>query len=344
MNIEQVTGSGQEFVEGAKLEMFNSHIFVFSPKGDLYDLPEGATPVDFAFAVHSGLGLRISGAKVNGRIVTLDTRLENRDVVEILTRREASPNRDWLGFVQTTAARQRIKAWFRAQSREANIASGRALIETELKAFPVRRLEDLPSRDLKQLVEALRLKALEDVYAQLGEGAVTPAQVLRRIFPEPPPKSTEAPPKRLAGTGRVLIAGTNLPYALAACCNPMFPQPILGFVTRGKGVTVHLEDCPNIPAESERYIAAAWELSRPLEERLRTQLQLDCTNRIGLIRDITATLAARGVNIHGISSHNPEENRSEVLLTVGVPDAYFLARMMQALERVPGVETVVRTG
>ncbi|HSX01247.1 MAG TPA: RelA/SpoT family protein, partial [Candidatus Saccharimonas sp.] len=239
----------------SQLELFSDRIFVFSPKGDLYDLPEGSTPVDFAFAVHSDLGLKTMGARVNDRMVTLDTKLENRDVVEIMTRREPAPNRDWLGFVQTSAARGRIRSWFRAASRDANIASGRVALEAELKVWGKGRLEDMPSRQLADTLDGLSMRSADDLLLAIGEGTLGVNQAIRRLVPDAARPSSVPVVKREASTGQVLIEQQELAYTLAPCCKPFFPQPIVGYVTRGAGVTVHAMGCKNLPSDAERYVA-----------------------------------------------------------------------------------------
>lgn len=344
-SLAQLAGPGEEFVEGAKLDLFSDRIFVFSPRGDLYDLPEGATPVDFAFAVHTDIGLRVMGAKINGRMATLDCRLENRDMVEILTRRDPAPNRDWLGFVRTAAARQRIKAWFRAQSREGNVASGRALLESELQLFGARKVEDLPERQVAAALEALKLRSWEDVYAALGEGSLNPSQVLRRLFPEPPSEKNQ--PARSQGghmaTGRVLVAGAVLPYSLAQCCLPSYPQALLGYLTRGRGVTVHELGCGNLPDEPQRYVECEWELSHSPARGIMCLLEILAVNRIGLLRDITNAMAARGINIHGIASRDIDARTSQIQVSLELTDRFVLSGLVHSLERLDGVERVSQT-
>lgn len=335
---------GPEGVDHARLELFRDRIFVFSPRGDLYELPENATPVDFAFAVHSDVGLRAMGAKVNGRMVTLDTKLDNRDVVEILTRREAAPNRDWLNFVQTSAAKNRIRSWFRAASRDTNISAGRSELEAELKAFGVKRLEDLPARQLNETLDSLHVKTLDDLLAAIGEGSVTSGQALRRLVPDAAKPASVPVIKRPATTGRVLVEGSNLPYTLAPCCLPVFPQPIVGYVTRGKGVTVHRLSCTNLPTDSERYAVAYWETVGEAPERLVCRLQLEVTNRIGVISEVTGLISRRGFNIGSMrtESANDSDTVSVVSFVIEVPDLFELAGVMRDLGRLRGMMVVKR--
>jgi GTP diphosphokinase / guanosine-3',5'-bis(diphosphate) 3'-diphosphatase len=348
--LQKATGSEQEFVEGAKLELFADRIFVFSPKGDLYDLPEGATPLDFAFAVHSDIGLRALGAKVNNRMVTLDSKLQNRDVVEIVARREAAPSRDWLGSVVTSHAKNRLRSWFRSESREANIASGRLELEEALRAWGSKKLEDVPKRVVSDTLDAFHVRSLDDLLAQLGEGAVGVSQVIRKFIPDAAKPADIPVVKRTEPTGRVLIQGEQLPYLLAPCCNPVFPQPLLGYVTRGKGVTVHALGCRNVPTDVERYATCRWETLLDAPERLVCRVAVRAVNRMGLILDITSVLAAQRLNIAGMATKHlgtlEEDSDDETMVTFGleVPDLFALAEIIPRLERLPGVIEVQRVG
>jgi len=343
-DIQKSASSGQEFLEGVKLELFKNRIFAFSPKGDLYDLPEGATPLDFAFAVHSGIGLRAQGAKVNGRMVPLDSKLENRDVVEVVTKREPAPSRDWLGFVATTQAKNRIRAWFRAESRDANVAQGRAALEAELQAaWDVRRLEDLPKRALPEAVDALHARTSEDLFAMIGEGAVSVNQVIRRLLPDAAKPRDAAVVKRTEPTGRVLVEGEQLPYTLAQCCGPVFPLPLIGYVTRGKGVTVHALGCRNVPTDVERYTSCRWETTSRTDGQIVCQVEVKAADRIGLISDVTRTIADRQLNLAGMTTQpSRDQGVSTVSFGVEVPDLFVLADLIRQLERVQGVVRVRR--
>ncbi len=341
-SMQQQAQNGQEFVDGAKLELFGDRIFVFSPKGDLYELPEGATSLDFAFAVHSDLGLKALGAKVNGRLLPLDTQLENRDVVDIIKRREAAPTRDWLNMVVTTHAKSRIRSWFRAASHDVNVASGKSAIETELQTWGIKRLEDVPKRTMTEAIDGLHLRSQEDLFAQVGEGSLGLLAVIRRLVPEAPkPKSVEVV-KHTAPTGRVLVEGSHLPHTLAVCCNPVYPQPLLGYVTRGKGVTVHALDCRNIPTDVERYTSCRWETAEGAE-LLACRLLVEGRRRIGLMMDIAGTVARQNLNMGNIVSKLDEDTQISIIeFTVEVPDLFVLSRLRRELERLQSVERVRR--
>jgi guanosine-3',5'-bis(diphosphate) 3'-pyrophosphohydrolase len=301
--------------------------------------------VDFAFAVHSGVGLRTLGARVNGRMVTLDHKLENRDVVEILTRRESAPNRDWLSFVRTTQAKNRIRAWFRAASREANIATGRAALEAELKAWGVKRLEDLPARQLAEGLDGLHMRSADDMLAAIGEGAVSAGQAIRKLVPDAARPPSLPVVKRTEATGRIIMdGGPTVPYTLAACCKPVFPQPVVGYITRGSGVTVHLVGCRNIPGDSERYADCHWETQTEMTDKLVCKLEVLAVNRIGLLADITGLVSRNDLSIGTITSRNegPDGMRAVVEFILEVPDLFVLADIMKKLEKLPGVTAVKR--
>lgn len=340
--LQRSTGSTQEFVEGAKLELFRDQIYVFSPRGDLYELPEGSSPLDFAFAVHSNLGLRALGAKVNGRISPLDSRLENRDVIEIMTRREAAPNRDWLNFVVTSLAKNRIRSWFRAASRDANVILGRGQLESALTAWGFKRLEDLPKRAVADMLDGLHLRSADDLYVQMAEGSLNATQVIRRLIPDAARPANAPVVHRSEPTGRVIVAGKQLPYAFAPCCNPVYPQRLVGFVTRGKGVTVHAAGCKNLPHETERLVSCKWETNDQKGEWVLCRLQLAATDRVGMVSDITAAIARRGYNLAGITSVPAEGTAIRVELGIEVPDLFELADLMRGLRRIPGVTMLKR--
>jgi GTP pyrophosphokinase len=341
-SMQQAALNGQEFLDGAKLELFGDRIFVFSPKGDLYELPEGATSLDFAFAVHSDLGLKALGAKVNGRLLPLDTPLENRDVVDIVKRREAAPTRDWLNMVVTSHAKSRIRSWFKAASRDVNMASGRALLEAELQNWGIKRIEDVPKRTMADAIDSLHLRSPEDLFAQVGEGSLGLISVVRKLVPEVAKPKNVAVVKQVAPTGRILVEGSHLPHTLAVCCNPIYPQPLLGYVTRGKGVTVHALDCRNLPSDIERYTSCRWETAEGAE-LLACRLTVVGHRRIGLMMDIAGTVARQNLNMGNIVSQlEAQTQMSTIEFTVEVADLFVLSKLRHSLERLSGVEKVRR--
>lgn len=341
------TAGDTDLIDQLKVDLFRDRIFVFSPKGDLYDLPEGATPVDFAFAIHSDVGLRVQGAKVNGRIAPLDRPLENRDVVDILTRKEPAPNRQWLNFVKTAGARNRIRAWFRAASRDSNLATGRQLIESHLGTWGLKRFEDVGPEAIKRACDLLNVKDAEALLTGVGEGSISVQTALRRLLPARPaeaPKPEAYVPKKT--TGRIEVIGAkDLPCQPAKCCQPEPPVALVGYVTRGSGVTVHRRDCNNIPDESDRLLDCQWESAGAPAQSLNADLTLTCVNRIGLLTDLTGRIAERKINIVKITSENKagDGQVSVVKVTVEVEDLFTLNSLMRELRDMAEVKSAAHT-
>lgn len=339
--------AGNDMMQDLKVDLFRDRIFVFSPKGDLYDLPEGATPVDFAFAVHTDVGLRTQGARVNHRIAPLDRPLENRDMVEIITRKQPAPNRQWLNFVKTTGARSRIKTWFKAASREANVATGRQLIEAQLSTWGLKRFEDIGKANIAKAYQQLNLHDADSLLAAVGDGSLSMSTALRRLLPS---RTLPAKPKSVvkqttsSSIVRAHVVGApELPCSLAVCCNPEHPDEIVGYITRGKGVTVHRLGCANIPNDGERLFDCAW--GRPDgsgTELVEADLHMVCQNRLGLVHDITGLISSRRVNIVKIATYNEGKNeqRSIIDVTVEVADLFSLNTLMQELRSQSGVISV----
>ena len=336
--------TGQDNPDINRIELFSDRIFVFSPKGDLYDLPEGATPLDFAFAVHSNVGLRTMGAKINGRMAPLDRPLDNRDVVEILTKREPGPNRDWLGVVHTSAARNRIKAWFRSMSREANIASGKSILDSELKVWGIKRLEEIPERQIYNALDILSIKSLDDLLATVGEGTMTAAQAIRKLVPDAARPEKLKVIMRPAATGKVVFEGEILAYTLSVCCSPIYPQKLIGYVTRGSGVTVHRMGCSNMPTDTDRYIRSRWETKADDESKVLCHLRIDSVNRVGLLRDVAGVVSDQGFNMGNMRSTDNEEDHSIINFDVEVPDLFSLPPLLSRLKRIPGILDAVHLG
>ncbi len=334
-----------ELMENLKVDFFRDRIFVFSPKGDLYDLPEGATPLDFAFAIHTDVGLRTMGAKVNGRITPLDRPLGNRDVVEVLTRKVAQPSRHWVGIAKTASARAKIKAWFRAASRETNQVTGRELIEAQLPAWGYKKLEDIDSAVIKKTVESFNLKDASALFAAIGDGSVQLSTALRRLLPVSVGQPLKKP-LAVVPTGRMYVLGApELPCVAAACCNPQPPAALVGYITRGSGITVHQADCANLPDELDRLVDCGWEqTARP--GSLEVGLKIQVFNRLGIVHDLTGVIAAHGTNIVKISTFDDPDDPKLALIEVilQISDAFYLSELTSKLSASRDIVSVERAG
>ncbi|MBC7324680.1 MAG: bifunctional (p)ppGpp synthetase/guanosine-3',5'-bis(diphosphate) 3'-pyrophosphohydrolase, partial [Moorella sp. (in: Bacteria)] len=245
----------REFMESLKIDLFSDRVYVFTPKGDVVELPAGSVPIDFAYRVHTDVGHRCTGARVNGRIVPLDYKLKTGDIVEVLTTKGSRPSRDWLHLVKTSQAKNRIRQWFRKEEREKNLARGRELLEKECQKQGFDPEEALKPALLQEAARKLNVAGVEDLYVMVGDGVVTPFQVLGRLKGEEelPLLAEAAKPavKPWRGYDKpshgIRVRGIeDLDIRLAHCCNPLPGDAILGYITRGRGVTVHRADCPNI--------------------------------------------------------------------------------------------------
>ena len=339
-----------EFVESLKVDVFQDQVFVFTPKGEVKDLPSGATPIDFAYRIHTDIGHRTIGAKVNGRIVPLDHKLQSGDIVEIITSKAArGPSRDWITMVRTPGAREKIRQWFKRQQREENVAHGRELLDRELKRIAQRELSDISEADLQHATEVLNMHDVDTLFASLGYGALTAAQVVTRLGivddqqlaipdvapPQPPPTARGG--VRVKGVGDLLIR-------FGVCCNPVPGDPITGYITRGRGITVHRADCTNVrgSAEPERIVEVEWE-----GDTARTYpvaIRIDGWDRVGFIRDVAAVISENGVHMVSLSSNVNPDKTATVNATLQVNSVEQLSRVLAKLESVRDVFTVSRDG
>lgn len=335
-----VTDAG-DFLDSLKTDVFRDRLYVFTPKGDIIDLPAGATPIDFAYHVHTDVGHRCRGAKVNGHLVGLDTVLNNGDQVEVLTAKRGGPSRDWLnvdlGFVRTARARQKIRTWFRRQDREQNITLGREMLERELKRLGYQG-------SLDQVAAALGYEAVDDLHAAVGYGDLNTAQVATKLLEaeekpviEEVPQETRTPD---AASSQVLVSGVGATLTtLAKCCRPVPGDDIIGYVTRGRGVSVHRRDCPNIlnSNEPERMIEVEWGSS---EERSRypVSVHIRAWDRGGLLRDIAAVVADEDINMSAanVVTHR-KENMATITATLEIRNMAQLSRTLARLEHLPNV-------
>ena len=337
----EVTGA-EEFLESFKTDIFKNQVFVYTPKGELKELPSGATPLDFAYRVHTEVGHRCIGAKVNGKLVSLDQQLENGDTVQIMTSKTArGPSLDWLnpnlGYVKTTSAREKVRQWFNRQERRINIERGKDIFQKQLRRLNV-------SVDDQEVTELMKFATTEEFYAALGSGAITTTQIVDRLSPKHAPPTEErhivSPPIGPASGVRVLGVG-DLLTRMAHCCNPIHGDDIVGYITRSRGVTVHQKGCPNIVAETEveRLVPVAWGESQTLYP---VRIQVQAWDRVGLLGDITSLVSEERVNIASCVSEEYDEI-SVISLTVYINGIDQLNKLYSRLEGVKGVIGVART-
>ena len=344
-------GDGDDWLDELNTELLADRVYVVTPKGQIHELPVGATPLDFAYQVHTDVGHRCRGAKVNGAMVQLTHALHSGDQVEILTTRNAAPSRDWLnphlGYLATTRARAKVRHWFRQQNYDENLAQGLEIFNRELKRSGV------VEPDRAKLAARYNYKRFDDLLAGIGGGDVSPGQLATALQAELPKKAPAPIPKprqqpRRLRDGDIRISGVgNLLTQIAGCCKPVPPEPILGYITRGRGISIHRSDCANAlrlgVEDRARVIDVAWEESG--KDTYPVALQLSAYDRAGLLRDITAVVANEEVNVAGLSSEASErEQMAHVRLTVEVTDLAQLSRVMDRLTHLANVVEVRRAG
>ncbi len=333
-----------EFVESVKNDVLQEHIYVFTPTGDVIELPRGATPIDFAYRIHTEVGNHCVGALVNDRMVPLDHALASGDVVKIRTSKaKQGPSRDWLnpslGYVATASAREKIRQWFRRQERGENTAQGREMLERELKRLGLEhvKLEDVAAH-------FPIYQGLDDFLAAVGYGAVTTAQIAGKLVvqEEKDILSQPQPVRRVAAVGDVQVMGVDdLLTTLARCCTPMLGDDITGFITRGRGVTIHRVDCPNVRnADGERLIPVSWNGAE--QQVYSVVLQVVALNRVGVLRDVSTVVSAERVNMRDVQTFDHRDHTVTIQFAADVTQVADVSRLLQKLERLKDVLEVRR--
>ncbi|MGA9754637.1 MAG: bifunctional (p)ppGpp synthetase/guanosine-3',5'-bis(diphosphate) 3'-pyrophosphohydrolase [Desulfobaccales bacterium] len=351
VDLQKELKSPQELLEGVRLELYPDEVYVFTPTGDVKELPRGATVVDFAYAIHSEVGNRCTGAKVNGRMVPLRTELSNGDTLEIITSPHHHPSRDWLQFVKTTKARHKIRQWLKVAEREQSVALGKELLERELRKSGTslqRLLKD--GDDLKQVIQDLSFVGVDDLLAAIGHGKVSPGQVTGRLSRlNAPAVEEEVPPELPAKRAKEEPAGLkvkdldDLLLRLANCCQPIPGDAIMGYITRGKGVTIHRADCPYLAStETFRHIPAEWDGAGGPQKLYPVKIQVVTVDKPGLLADITSALKIAEVNVTKASVETTAENKGVAQFTIQVADQQHLEKVFGALKRLKEVISVRR--
>lgn len=353
----------EDFIKAIKVDLFADEVFVFTPKGDVVNMPAGATPIDLAYAIHSAVGNRMVGAKINGRIAPIDSQLKNGDIVEILTSKEThGPSRDWVKIVKTTEARNKIKQWFKKECREENIAQGHAELDRELRANLLFNGFYDNEEIQKNALNKFSFSSLDELYASIGYGGITVTKVLNkikddvrklrkaqekvdRVLQQQPAKKTA---KSQSG---VIVEGIdNCLVKFARCCTPIPGDDIVGFVTRGYGVSIHRRDCVNVrnsgaKDEESRWINVWWDeevLDHKLN-RFSTGLQISTRNRIGILSDIAVLLAQAHVNVHELSARDLNDGFGVINAMIDVSGIAQLDNIINRIRGTKGVLDVTRT-
>ncbi|MDQ6792404.1 MAG: bifunctional (p)ppGpp synthetase/guanosine-3',5'-bis(diphosphate) 3'-pyrophosphohydrolase [Candidatus Dormibacteraeota bacterium] len=338
----------ESFVDAVKIDIFQDEVFVFSPKGDVLNLPAGSTPIDFAYRIHTEVGHRCVGSKVNGRMVPLDYELKNGEIVEILTAKTPhGPSRDWLNFVKSASARERIRKWFKSQRREENVSKGRDLLEKELHRMHRLTMAQLPDGKLDEMASQYKYQSGEDFLAAIGYGDVSPHSVVMRMALTRGDEGDELRSIPLIPqtqpTPRVLVRGERgILTRMATCCQPVPGDAITGFTTRGRGVTVHRTDCMNAinSQDAARLVPVDWDVEA--SHLYPVTIKIEAWDRTGLLRDIATVVAEQRINMSAASVHVYDDKTAVVSTTVEIDSLSQLSRLLEKLEQVRDVHTVAR--
>ena len=334
----------EEFLESIKTDIFIDQVFVFTPKGEIKDLPTGSTPLDFAYRVHTELGHRCIGAKVNGRLVSLNYQLKNGDVVEIMSvKGEKGPSRDWLnpqrGYIKTSHSREKIRQWFKRGERVDNIERGRELLDKEMRRLGIKLGE-------RELAKLFKYDSSDDFLAAIGYGGITTHQIASKLADQHEEQPSEvagvAPPKPSLSSVRVLGVG-DMVTQLAQCCHPVPGDRIVGYITRGRGVSIHRQDCYNITHEDEKERLVSVEWGQP-DGLYPVSIEVDSWDRVGLIRDVTTIVAEEKINIATMNTVQHDDYTATTSFTLEIKGLAQLSRLLGRIEGVRGVISVARMG
>lgn len=353
----------QEFMESLKIDLFNNQVYVFTPDGEVMELPVGSTPVDFAYKIHSAVGNSCIGAKVNNRIVPLNYQVKNGQLVEIMTSKTSNgPSRDWLKFVKTTQAKNRIKHYFKKERREENISNGRDMLERDIRRAGFQPSQLMRPEWVKPIIERLNMSSVDDLYAAIGYGGIMLAQVvpkLKDLYKQEQKErlkeeqieeeifeiKEERPQRKKTSNDGVTVKGTdNLLVRFAKCCNPVPGDEIIGFITRGRGVTIHRADCNNFERNEDtpnRFIEVSWNIDR--DQTFTTDIQIIAPDRKGLLGELTVLIGEASLIVTGVNAKIAKNNVAIINLTIEISNIDQLDKVINKIRSMPDVIEVKRT-
>ena len=361
IDLQEEISDPKEYLEALKVDIFSDEVFAFTPSGDILSLPKGSNPIDFAYRIHTEVGHHCVGAKVNGKIVPLEYKLQNGDFVEIITNKSNNgPSRDWLNIVASSDTRSKIRSWFKKENREENINNGREMVEHEIKKFGYSTKELLKDHRLTEVAKRLSIANEEDLLAMLGYGGISPQSIITKLVeihnkdlqaqtsPEVSALLSEIKQPRSGNQRKtshgVLVEGESGFFVrLAKCCNPIPGDPIAGYITRGRGVSVHRVDCPNILSgtDIERMIEVSWDVS--LEREYTVEIEIICNDKNGVLAQLLAMPAEMKLNIHSVHAAPNKSNKTSTIdLTIYVNNADQVSKLMTQMRRIPDVYSVSR--
>jgi GTP pyrophosphokinase len=349
----------RDFMNAVKVELYPEEVYAFTPKGDIKEFPRGATPLDFAYAIHTDIGHQCVGARANGKLVTLRYKLKNGDIMEILTQPHHTPSRDWLSIVTTSRARNKIKQWLNANERLKAIELGKKLLEKQIRRLKLNVKKVLKEDQLKALLPEYGCTKMEDLYSSVGYGKISAKQIIDRLAPQPVAAEPLALPdtieeskfttvvKKALGIqadDAVKVHGArDLLVYLAKCCNPIRGEPIIGYITRGKGISVHSAKCPNLEKllfNPERRIEVEWSGKADIPQHVKLSIWIE--DKQGILADISAAIVNVNTNIKSVQAQTFPDKHGQIELTLEILDTKHLDRVLSSLKNVNGVLEVER--
>ncbi len=361
LQFQDDASNAEEFMESLKIDLFSDMVFIFTPKGDVIELPAGSIPIDFAYRIHSEIGNKTIGAKVNGKMVPLDYKLKTGDIIEILTSKHSyGPSQDWLKITQTSQAKNKIRQFFKKQRREENVEKGRELVEKEIKLMDLDLKDVLTNENIKRVAEKFNFSNLDDMYAAIGYNGITALQIVNRLTEKwrkekeqqeqlsnlkeatQELKTISAPKKRESG---VRVKGIdNLLIRLSRCCNPVPGDEIVGFITKGRGVSVHRSDCPNISGEDAeaRLVPVEWETGYNERKEYNVDIEINGFDRRGLLNEVLQAVNETKTNISAVSGKTDRNKMAVIHMSISITNVSHLQKVVDRIKQISDVYSVRR--
>jgi len=363
LEMQSETADAEEFVESLKVDYFSDMVYVFTPKGDVIELPSGSVPIDFAYRIHTEIGNQTVGAKVNGKMEPLDYQLQTGDIVEVMTSKHSyGPSRDWLNITQSSKAKNKIRQFFKKQRREENVSNGREQVYDEIEALGFQPKEVITEKRLQRIFDKFNFTSEADMYAAVGYQGITGALIATRLTDDlrrarekkevsgkikdviKDVKSKRSRTDLKDGSGVRVEGVDNLLTRMAKCCNPVPGDDIIGYITKGRGVSVHRKDCANIQSETskERFLTVEWENEQSKSKQYSLDLEISAFDRNGLLNDILQAVAELNTNITRVNGQADRNNMATVEITVLIFNTDHLQRVVDRIKQVKDVYAVKR--
>ncbi|WP_193062282.1 RelA/SpoT family protein [Oceanobacillus oncorhynchi] len=355
------THDAEEFMESLKIDLFSDMVYVFTPKGEVIELPSGSIPIDFAYKIHTEIGNKTIGAKINGKMEPLDYELQNGDIVDVMTSKHSyGPSQDWLKMVQTSQAKSKIKQFFKKQQRDENIVKGKEAVEKEIRAFDIEPKEVLTPDNLQRVFDKFNFTNEEDMYAAVGYQGITAALIATRLTERirhlreadqdletkiEEVKTNKAKPSSKKDSGIEVAGVNNLLVRIAKCCNPVPGDDILGYITKGRGVSVHRADCPNVQTEEakQRYIDVKWKTQYAERKQYHVDLEITGYDRRGLLNEVLQAVNETKTNITHVNGRSDRNKMAVIQLTILIHNTNHLKKVVDRIKQIQEVYTVTRT-